>query len=51
MAVRWYARPGFVRQGEKRFDPGPPVCTEVTRGHARLCLSEHEGDARPDILV
>ncbi|MFC5671107.1 glyoxalase superfamily protein [Streptomyces incanus] len=50
-AVRWYARLGFVQQEEKRFEPGPSVFTEITRGHARLCLSEHEGDARPDTPV
>ncbi|MEV6884865.1 glyoxalase superfamily protein [Streptomyces sp. NPDC051135] len=50
-AVRWYARLGFARQWEHRFEPGLPVFTEVARGRARLYLSEHEGDARPDTLV
>ncbi|CAM5590869.1 VOC family protein OS=Streptomyces tendae OX=1932 GN=GUR47_15425 PE=4 SV=1 [Streptomyces tendae] len=50
-AVRRYARLSFVRQREHRFEPGLPVFTEVARGCARLCLPEHEGDARPDTLV
>ncbi len=51
VAVRWYARLGFVQQWEHRFEPGLPVFTEVARGRVRLYLSEHEGDARPDTLV
>ncbi|MFD5235568.1 glyoxalase superfamily protein [Streptomyces tendae] len=51
VAVRWYARLGFVQQWEHRFEPGFPVFTEVARGRVRLYLSEHEGDARPDTLV
>ncbi|MGW5641045.1 glyoxalase superfamily protein [Streptomyces sp. NPDC003832] len=50
-AVAWYARLGFTRSWEHRFEPGLPVFTEVARGPVRLFLSEHEGDARPDTLV
>ncbi|MGI5346850.1 glyoxalase superfamily protein [Streptomyces sp. CA-250714] len=50
-AIEWYARLGFIQQWEHRFEPGFPVFAEVARGHVRLFLSEHEGDARPDTLV
>ncbi|WP_228973021.1 glyoxalase superfamily protein [Streptomyces sp. DH12] len=50
-AVRWYERLGFTRQWEHRFEPGFPAFVEVARGRARLFLSEHAGDARPDTLV
>jgi catechol 2,3-dioxygenase-like lactoylglutathione lyase family enzyme len=50
-AVEWYARLGFVKQWEHRFEPGFPAFVEVARGAVRLFLSEHEGDARPDTLV
>jgi Glyoxalase superfamily protein len=48
-AVRWYERLGFTKQWEHRFDPG---CPRSCRSRAaRLFLSEHRGDARPDTLV
>ncbi|MFF8565858.1 glyoxalase superfamily protein [Streptomyces albidoflavus] len=50
-AVAWYKRLGFARQWEHRFEPGLPAFVEVARGGVRLFLSEHEGDARPDMLV
>ncbi|MCK8677748.1 glyoxalase superfamily protein [Streptomyces lichenis] len=50
-AAAWYARLGFVRQWQHRFEPGFPVFAEVARGPVRLFLSEHLGDARPDTLV
>ncbi|WP_423834777.1 glyoxalase superfamily protein [Streptomyces manipurensis] len=50
-AVAWYARLGFAKQWEHRFEPGFPAFVEVARGAVRLFLSEHTGDARPDTLV
>lgn len=50
-AVAWYARLGFTKEWEHRFEAGLPAFVEVARGEVRLFLSEHEGDARPDTLV
>lgn len=49
-AVEWYARLGFVKEWEHQFEPGFPSFVSVARGSARLHLSEHRGDARPDTL-
>jgi catechol 2,3-dioxygenase-like lactoylglutathione lyase family enzyme len=49
-AVAWYARLGF-RNEEHQFEPGFPWFVSVARGPARLYLSEHKGDARPDTLI
>jgi catechol 2,3-dioxygenase-like lactoylglutathione lyase family enzyme len=50
-AVGWYGRLGFVKEWEQQFEPGFPWFVSVARGHVRLYLSEHKGDARPDTLV
>ena len=50
-AVRWYERLGFTKQWEHRFDPSCPAFVSIACGGARLFLSEHRGDARPDTLV
>jgi hypothetical protein len=50
-AVMWYARLGFAKQWEHRFEADFPAFVEVARGGVRLFLSEHAGDARPDTLV
>jgi catechol 2,3-dioxygenase-like lactoylglutathione lyase family enzyme len=50
-AVTWYARLGFVTEWEHQFEPGFPYFVSVARGHVRLYLSEHSGDARPDTLI
>lgn len=50
-AVAWYERLGFTQEWEHRIEPGCPAFVSVARGSARLFLSEHEGDARPDTLV
>jgi catechol 2,3-dioxygenase-like lactoylglutathione lyase family enzyme len=50
-AVRWYERLGFIKEWEHRFEPGMPAFVSIARGRARLFLSEHRGDARPDTLV
>jgi catechol 2,3-dioxygenase-like lactoylglutathione lyase family enzyme len=49
-AVTWYERLGFTKQWEHRFDPDCPAFVSIARGGARLFLSEHRGDARPDGL-
>ena len=50
-AVAWYGRLGFVKEWEHQFEPGLPWFVSVARGTARLYLSEHKGDARPDTLI
>jgi uncharacterized glyoxalase superfamily protein PhnB len=50
-AATWYARLGFVVEGEHRFAAGLPLCMFLRRGANALHLSEHEGDARPNTLV
>jgi hypothetical protein len=51
-AVSWYERLGFVKEWEHHFEPSLPAFVSVARnGAARLFLSEHQGDARPDTLV
>jgi catechol 2,3-dioxygenase-like lactoylglutathione lyase family enzyme len=50
-AVAWYGRLGFAQEWEHRFEPGMPAFVSVARDRARLFLSEHRGDARPDTLV
>jgi hypothetical protein len=51
VAVSWYERLGFTKQWEYRFDPDCPAFVSIVHGEARLFLSEHRGDARPDTLV
>lgn len=51
VAVEWYARLGFIKQWEHRFEPTFPAFVEVARGPSRLFLSEHTGDASPDTLL
>ena len=51
-AVAWYGRLGYEQEWEHRFGPELPAFVSIARpGGARLFLSEHEGDARPDTLV
>jgi catechol 2,3-dioxygenase-like lactoylglutathione lyase family enzyme len=51
-ATAWYERLGYAKEWEHRFEPGFPAFVSVARdGQARLFLSEHRGDARPDTLV
>lgn len=50
-AVAWYERLGFTKEWEHRFDANCPAFVSMARGRARLFLSEHLGDARPDTLV
>ncbi|MFI6983179.1 glyoxalase superfamily protein [Embleya sp. NPDC050154] len=50
-SVTWYARLGFVREWEHRFEPDLPAFVDIARGDVHLFLSEHTGDATPDTLV
>src|SRR4051812_49837627 len=50
-AVVWYGRLGFHKEWEHQFEPGFPRFVSVMRGHARLYLSEHKGDAGPNTLI
>ena len=50
-AVAWYERLRFRKEWEHQFEPGFPWFVSVARGRARLYLSEHKGDARPNTLI
>jgi catechol 2,3-dioxygenase-like lactoylglutathione lyase family enzyme len=50
-ALAWYARLGFVKEWEHRFEPGLPLFMAISRGPMRIFLSEHKGDAHPDTLL
>lgn len=50
-AAAWYARLGFEKQFEHRFEPGFPLYVGLRREGAQLHLSEHAGDASADTLV
>jgi hypothetical protein len=50
-AVAWYGRLGSVKEWQHQFEPGFPWLVSVGGGNARLYLSEHKGDARPDNLI
>jgi len=50
-SAEWYSRIGFAFEWDDRFEPGLPLFVAVRRGPARLFLSEHTGDARPNTLV
>tara|TARA_R110002096_G_scaffold16898_9_gene57901 strand:- start:12314 stop:12646 length:333 start_codon:yes stop_codon:yes gene_type:complete len=50
-SAQWYARFGFVIEGEHRFAPELPLYLFLARGNSRLHLSEHLGDATPNSLV
>jgi catechol 2,3-dioxygenase-like lactoylglutathione lyase family enzyme len=50
-AVSWYERLGFTKEWEHRFESGGLPFVSIARDRARLFLSEHRGDARPDALV
>ena len=50
-SVGWYARLGFAKDWEHRFEPGFPLFVSISRGPMRIFLSEHAGDARPDTLL
>jgi catechol 2,3-dioxygenase-like lactoylglutathione lyase family enzyme len=50
-SAAWYARLGFAKQWEHRFQPGFPLFVCVSRGPMQLYLSEHRDDARPDTLL
>ena len=50
-ALLWYERIGFEREFEHRFEAGLPLYLGIRRGSARMHLSEHAGDARPNTLV
>jgi len=47
----WYARLGFVKEWEHRFEPGFPLFLSIIRGDLRLFLSEHHGDAVPGTVA
>ena len=49
--AEWYARLGFIVEGEHRFGPGMPLFLFLRRGNDALYLSEHQGDARPGTLL
>jgi mannose-6-phosphate isomerase-like protein (cupin superfamily) len=50
-AVSWYARLGFRKVSEHRYEPGLPAYVIITRDDVWLHLSEHTGDAKPGGLA
>jgi catechol 2,3-dioxygenase-like lactoylglutathione lyase family enzyme len=50
-AVAWYWRLGFRKEWEHQFEPDFPWFVSVARGHVRLYLSEHKGDAPLNSLI
>lgn len=50
-ASAWYARMGFRKEWEHRFEPSLPAFVSIVRGELRLFLSEHAGDAPGPALV
>jgi catechol 2,3-dioxygenase-like lactoylglutathione lyase family enzyme len=50
-SAEWYARLGFEIEWRHRFEPGFPLFIALSSGEARIFLSEHNGDARPDTLL
>jgi catechol 2,3-dioxygenase-like lactoylglutathione lyase family enzyme len=50
-AAAWYKRLGFEQEWVHRFGPEFPAFVSIAKGKARLFLSEHLGDARPDTLI
>jgi catechol 2,3-dioxygenase-like lactoylglutathione lyase family enzyme len=50
-AQDWWARLGFAHESTHRFYEGAPAFVSIRREGARVFLSEHEGDARPDTLL
>ncbi len=42
---------GFTVDWEHRFEPNFPLYAQVSRGRARLHLSEHHGDGTPGSVV
>ena len=51
-SVEWYRRLGYEEEWVHRFEPSFPAFVSLAKdGSARVFLSEHLGDARPDTLV
>ena len=50
-SAEWYARLGFGIEWRHRLEPGLPLFIAISNGAARIFLSEHTGDARPDTLL
>jgi hypothetical protein len=50
-AVEWYAKLGFTKDWEHRFEPTLPAFVQISNGGMKIFLSEHKGDARPDTLL
>jgi catechol 2,3-dioxygenase-like lactoylglutathione lyase family enzyme len=50
-SAKWYARLGFLLEGEHQFAPHLPVYAFLRRAEILLHLSEHKGDAPPKSLV
>jgi catechol 2,3-dioxygenase-like lactoylglutathione lyase family enzyme len=50
-SARWYARLGFDVEWRHRFAEGLPLFAAINGDGARIFLSEHTGDARPDTLL
>lgn len=52
VSVQWYRRLGYELEWVHQVEPGLPAFVSLARrGAARLFLSEHAGDARPNTLI
>jgi uncharacterized glyoxalase superfamily protein PhnB len=47
----WWERLGFEQESVHRFFEGAPAFVSMRHGSSRVFLSEHSGDARPDMLL
>jgi catechol 2,3-dioxygenase-like lactoylglutathione lyase family enzyme len=50
-SIEWYGQLGFSVEWIHRFDEHLPAFVSLSRGHGRIYLSEHEGDASADTLL
>ncbi len=50
-SAEWYARLGFSIEWRTRAQPHLPLFVAISKGDARIFLSEHTGDAHPDGLL
>jgi catechol 2,3-dioxygenase-like lactoylglutathione lyase family enzyme len=50
-SAEWYAGLGFTVDWRHRFAPGLPLFVSMSNGEGQIFLSEHTGDAWPDVLL
>jgi catechol 2,3-dioxygenase-like lactoylglutathione lyase family enzyme len=50
-ALAWYSRLGFGVAWQHRPDPEGPAFASISRGEARIFISEYESDRSPSTVV